>query len=78
MNEEWINYAAACLKFHRKQSGLSQTALAALAGVGKTTVFDIEHGKSSVQLDTFLKICSALNIELTVRGPLMEQFDASR
>jgi DNA-binding XRE family transcriptional regulator len=40
---------------HRRLSGLSQAELAKLAGVGKTVVFDIEHGKESVQFDT-LKI----------------------
>jgi DNA-binding XRE family transcriptional regulator len=37
---------------HRKLSGLSQAQLAKVAGVGKTVIFDIEHGKESVQFDT--------------------------
>ena len=40
------------VRHHRRLSGLSQTQLAKLAGVGKTVVFDIEHGKESVQFDT--------------------------
>ncbi|MDI6033918.1 helix-turn-helix domain-containing protein [Flavobacterium sp. LB2P84] len=33
------------IKEHRKQAGLTQLELANLAGVGKTTVFDIEKNK---------------------------------
>lgn len=56
----------------RKQSGLSQHALAQLAGVGKTVVFDIEKGKTSVQLDTLLKILDVLNIRLHLETPFMQ------
>ena len=48
----------------RKKSGLTQQGLAMLAGVGKTVVFDLEHGKASVQLDTLLKVLKVLNIKL--------------
>ena len=35
----------ALVKDHRKNAGLTQLELANLAGVGKTTVFDIEKNK---------------------------------
>ena len=63
--------------FHRKKAGLSQFALAKLAGVGKTTVFDIEKGKPTVQMDTLLKVLSALNIFVQLNGPLMKEFERS-
>lgn len=53
----------------RKQSRLSQQALAKLAGVGKTVVFDIEKGKETVQLNTLLKIFDVLNIKITMTLP---------
>ena len=53
----------------RKQSGLSQQALAKLAGVGKTVVFDIEKGKASVQLNTLLSIFEVLNIHIKLETP---------
>ena len=37
----------ALIKDHRKKAGLTQLELANLAGVGKTTVFDIEKNKNS-------------------------------
>lgn len=35
------------VQFHRKQAGLSRIALADIAGVGKTIVYDIEKGKQT-------------------------------
>jgi HTH-type transcriptional regulator / antitoxin HipB len=58
---------------HRRLSGLSQAELAKLAGVGKTVVFDIEHGKESVQFDTLKKVLAALNIKLILQSPVMER-----
>ena len=57
---------------HRKAAGLSQLQLADLAGVGKTVVFDIEHGKSTIRLDTQLKVLHALNIQITFATPLKD------
>ena len=58
---------------HRRLTGLSQAELAKLAGVGKTVVFDIEHGKETVQLDTLKKVLSVLNIKLVLQSPILEQ-----
>lgn len=60
------------VKFHRKQSGLSQLQLAQLSAVGKTVIFDIEKGKPSVRLDTLLKVLKTLNIRISVESPLMK------
>ncbi len=61
------------IRQHRKLSGLSQSELAKLAGVGKTVIFDLEHGKESVQLDTLKKVLSVLNIQLELRSPVLER-----
>ena len=68
-------YLADLILYHRKQSGLSQAELAKLAGVGKTVIFDIEHGKNTVQLDTLMKILEALNIKASFESPLMKDFE---
>lgn len=60
------------VRTHRKKSGLSQSKLAELAGVGKTVIFDIEHGKMTIQLDTLLRIFDALNIEMRLFSPLLQ------
>jgi y4mF family transcriptional regulator len=61
------------VRHHRRLSGLSQAELAKLAGVGKTVVFDIEHGKESVQFDTLKKVLAALNIKFVLQSPILER-----
>ena len=61
------------VRHHRRLSGLSQAELAKLAGVGKTVVFDIEHGKESVQFDTLKKVLAALNIKLSLQSPILKR-----
>lgn len=63
------------IHFHRKKSGLSQERLGKLAGVGKTTVFDIEHGKPNVGINLLLKLLAVLNIKIIFESPLMELFE---
>lgn len=67
-------YLGQCIKYHRKQANLSQLDLANLADIGKTVVFDIEHGKTSVQFNSLLSVLYALNINLTVDSPLINEF----
>jgi y4mF family transcriptional regulator len=57
------------IRLIRKKAGLTQQQLAEFAGIGKTAVFDIEKGKSTVQLDTVLKILSVLNIKIKLETP---------
>ena len=58
---------------HRRLSGLSQIELAKLAGVGKTVIFDIEHGKESVQFDTLKNVLAALNVSFVFQSPVLER-----
>ena len=61
------------VRCHRKKSGLTQKQLSDLAGVGKTVVFDIEHGKKTVQFNSLQNVCHVLNISLTLDSPIMDQ-----
>jgi len=61
------------VRFHREKANLSRLGLAALAGVGKTAIYDIEHGKCSVRFDTLTKILEALNISLNYDSPLLRE-----
>ena len=64
---------AQLVRGHRKKAGLAQAQLATLAGVGKTVIWDVEHGKESVQWDTLQKIFRVLNITAEWRSPLLER-----
>ena len=59
------------IREHRRLSGLSQSELAKLAGVGKTVIFDIEHGKDSVRFDTVKMVLAALNITIVLQSPIL-------
>ena len=50
--------------FHRKKSGLSRNELAKIAGVGKTVIYDIEHGISiePTELGKHIAVLRALKL----------------
>ena len=58
------------IKEHRKEAGLTQLELANLAGVGKTTVFDIEKNKETVRFNNLLSVLHVLNIKIEFKSPL--------
>jgi HTH-type transcriptional regulator / antitoxin HipB len=70
------NKIAQMVLFHRKKSGLSRDFCAKLAGIGKTALYDIENGKTSVQLNTLLKVLHVLNIQMNFSSPFMTAFEA--
>jgi len=58
------------VKGHRKKAGLTQLELANLAGVGKTTVFDIEKNKETVRWNNLMSVLQVLNIKVEFKSPL--------
>jgi len=60
------------VKNHRNRAGLTQLELANLAGIGKTTVFDIEKNKETVRWSNILAVLQVLNIEVEFKSPLTE------
>lgn len=58
------------IKDHRKKAGLTQLGLANLAGVGKTTVFDLEKNKETVRLNNLFAVLQVLNIKVEFKSPL--------
>lgn len=67
---EFSSILGKTIQINRKSAGLSRIALANLAGVGKTAIYDIEHGKKTVRLDSILAVLDALNIKLSINAPL--------
>lgn len=65
------------VRFHRRKARLTQAELAKMAGIGKTTVFDLEKGKTSIQLSSILRVFKVLNIEIVFCSPIMKVFDKS-
>ena len=52
------------VRWHRRESGLNQQELADIAGVGTSSVYEIERGKMTVRYETLLKVCTVLNISI--------------
>ncbi len=73
LNSDNLQKIASIVHFHRKQARLSRIQLAEIAGVGKTVIYDIENGKTSVRFETLQKIFSVLNISIQLDSPLMHQ-----
>ena len=59
------------IQFHRKESRMSRIALAEMAGIGKTAVFDLEKGEKNVRIQTLLAVFNVLNISMELESPLM-------
>ena len=66
------------VRYHRKQANLSRVALAEIAGVGKTVIYDVEKGKTTIQLNTLLKIFHVLNISFHMNSPLMPLYKETK
>ena len=57
---------AAAVKQHRKRLGVTQQALARMAGCGLVFVYNIEHGKPSLRFDKLVAVLDVLGLELVV------------
>lgn len=73
--EALVKKIARMVRFHRKKAKMTQVELAKLSGIGKTVVFDIEKGKTTVRLATLLSVLNVLNITIEFQGPLMHRFE---
>ncbi len=56
----------AAVRRRRREAGLTQERLAALAGVGTRFVSELERGKPTVQLGKTLDVLESLGLELRV------------
>ena len=63
------------IHFHRKKSGLSRIKLAEISGISKTVIYDIEHGKDTIQFNSLNKVLQTLNIKIKFESPLMQLFE---
>ena len=60
--------------FHRKKSGLSRAELSSLSGVGQSSIYDLEKGKTTISMEILFKILKVLNIKVAVKSPLMNVY----
>lgn len=53
------------IAFFRQQKGLSQEVLSGLADIGRSHLSAIERGERKPTLETFYRICTAMNIKMS-------------
>lgn len=64
------------LREARKRRGLTQAQLAALAGVPRLKVIQIERGEASVSIGAYAEVAAALGLEFTpvpARRPTLDE-----
>lgn len=64
----------------RKERGLSQAELAAMAGVGRPWLSELENGKQTAELGRALAVLSAMDLAVIVESPPVDDavIDLSR
>lgn len=61
------------IAYFRNKSGISQEVLSGLADIGRSHLSAIERGERKPTLETFYRICCALNVKMsTVLSKLEE------
>ena len=53
------------ISFFRQQKGISQEVLSGLAAIGRSHLSAIERGERKPTLETFYRICTALDIKMS-------------
>ncbi len=53
------------IAFFRLQKGISQEVLSGLADIGRSHLSAIERGERKPTLETFYRICMALNVKMS-------------
>ena len=53
------------ISFFRQQKGISQEVLSGLADIGRSHLSAIERGERKPTLETFYRICTALDIKMS-------------
>lgn len=53
------------IAFFRQQKGISQEVLSGLADIGRSHLSAIERGERKPTLETFYRICMALNVKMS-------------
>ena len=66
-----INMKAICVELgerfrsERKKQGLTQAKLSASAGIDRSYLINIEHGRSNITLDVIFRLCGALDMSVS-------------
>ena len=79
--ESVSSHVVSLLRHERERQGVSMTRLAETAGLSQGMISLVEHGHRNPSLDTLLRFCTALGIDLSVilkKAEQMAQKPASK
>ena len=62
------------VRYHRKRAGLSRKELSALSNVSQSVIYEIERGKTTVKMNSVMKLLHALNLNLDISGPFVAEY----
>ena len=66
------------IRFHRKKARLTQVELAALSGVSRFVVQELEMGTGRTTWKHVVSVLEVLNLELKPAGPLVTEWMVSK
>ena len=61
------------IAYYRQRSGVSQEVLSGLADIGRSHLSAIERGERKPTLETFYRICTALDVKMSVVIATLEE-----
>ena len=62
------------ITYFRKQKGMSQEVLSGLADIGRSHLSAIERGERKPTLETFYRICSAMDVKMSAVISKLEDY----
>ncbi|MFT4564357.1 MAG: HTH-type transcriptional regulator/antitoxin HipB [Gammaproteobacteria bacterium] len=62
------------IRLQRRQHGLRQAELAAMAGVGTRFVSDLENGKSTLELGRVIRVADIVGLSISVNRKSWKQY----
>jgi len=74
INKRNLSSIGEIILYHRKKGNFSRSELADMAGVSQTVIYEVEHGKITIQSEVLFKILDALNIQTGLNSPFMNEF----
>ena len=61
------------IAYYRQKRGLSQEVLSGLADIGRSHLSAIERGERKPTLETFYRICTALDVKMSIVIETLEE-----
>ena len=65
------------VEYHRRRARITRKQLSMMCGLSQSAIYHVEKGRSTMQLNSLQNVLQALNMELVIQGPLMDEYQQS-